>query len=131
MGSGISLDRGNQPIGIVGGKTQLRSREIESTQSQSSKTRCFSGAPSEPHVGVRIGDSRYDGPPLQIDHLGLGLAAPRYLRVTAHCIDPRAGQRQSLRPLRLIIAGINVAMNQDGVTGEHSGRRKKRSDYRS
>ena len=84
--------------------------------------RTFSaGERAEPHVGVRIGDAGNDRTVVKIDDLGFGLLQTEDFGVRTDGIDARAGNRECLRPRRLGISGVDMAVNEDRVSGESSG----------
>ena len=114
MSQGVGFDPLHEVVWVVGGDAQFGSGEIESTQCQS----------SEPHVRVGVRNSGDHSTPMQIDQLGVAVASGRYFLVSAHRVNPRSGQCQSFDPQHPVIAGINMAMDQDGVAREQSPSQK-------
>ena len=67
---------------------------------------------------MRVDDSGYDRLPVQIDQAALGAAQLPNRCIRADGFDARAADRQGLCPWGLCVAGVNAAVNQQGIAGE-------------
>src|SRR5271168_347209 len=116
MVRGIFLEPGYQNIGIVfRSDAGFRNREIQSVERER----------SQPHVGVIVGESRNDCPTLKIDDFGLSGLSAKNLRIGPDRINASADDGQRLCPRSFWIAGVDVSVKQNRVTGKQRSPGKK------
>src|SRR6516164_7650531 len=72
------------------------------------------------HMG--IGDAGGDGAPVQVDDLRLGQLACEDFLIGTDGVNARAGDGESLRPWSFGIASVDMAVDENGVAGECSGK---------
>src|SRR5579863_5431448 len=115
MTRGISFKLSDQSFWVVfWSDAVFGNREVEAVEREG----------AIPHVGVAVGKTRDDGSPLEVDDYRVGRLSAQNFLIGTDCVDASAGDGQRLGPGGLWIAGIDVAVDEQGVGGEQRGNRE-------